>query len=201
MITSLRRTLLAVFAVVALAACAKKDDLSLPPEPIGNFKLGYNIVVVKEPDIGPFSRTATDEEWKASLQEAIQKRFSRFSGDHEYHIAVKLQAYALAMPGVPLVLKPRSVLVVTANVWAPYGKLNPEPKHLTIWEGATPEGFVLGSGLTQTREEQMLKLSTNAAREIEKWMRENPDWFTGTFPAVPGTEQKEPLKVPTVSDE
>ena len=186
----LRRSFLAGLSMLALAACAAKEDLTKPPEPLGNFRLGYNIVVVDKPEIGPFSRTATDEEWKKSLEEAIQRRFSRFQGDHDYHIAIKLQAYALALPGVPLVFKPRSVLVVTANVWAPYGKLNPEPEHLTIWEGLSDKTLV-GSGLTQSKEEQMLKRSDNAAREIEKWMRKHPEWFTGDFPAVPGTEPKQ----------
>ncbi|MCB0106250.1 MAG: hypothetical protein KDE53_10085 [Caldilineaceae bacterium] len=190
MIPFARRLVLPLLAALVLTACAPKEDLSVAPEPLGNFKLGYNIVVVDKPEIGPLSRTATDAEWKASLEQAIDRRFSRFTGDTPYHIAIKLQAYALGQTGVPLVVKPKSVLVVTANVWATYGKLNPEPKNLTIWEGVSDK-TLLGSGLTQTREEQMLKLSNNAAREIEKWMREHPEWFTGDFPAVPGTEPKE----------
>jgi len=183
--TAIRALLLACLAA-ALAACAAPEDLGRAPEPLGDFSLGYNIVVVQEPTIGPLSRTATDAEWKAALEQAIDRRFRRFDGAGTYHIAIKLQAYALAQTGIPLVVKPRSVLVVSANVWTPQGKLNPEPENITIWEGLS-EKTLIGSGLTQTREEQMLKLSDNAAREIEAWMRQHPEWFTGSAPIVPGT--------------
>lgn len=185
----IRRALLAGLAALILAACAPKEDLSLPPTPLGDFSLGYNIVVVDKPTIGPFSRTATDAEWKASLEQAIDRRFKRFHGTGTYHIAIKLQAYALAQVGVPLVVKPKSVLVISANVWTPRGKLNAKPEDLTIWEGISDKTIV-GSGLTQTRDEQMLKLSDNAARKIEEWMRSHPEWFTGNAPVVPGTAPK-----------
>ncbi|MCR8726529.1 hypothetical protein [Frigidibacter sp. ROC022] len=171
---------------VILAACAAPEDLSKAPEPLGDFSLGYNIVVVDNPKIGPLSRKATDAEWKASLEQAIDERFSRFKGEGTYHIAIKVQAYALAQTGIPLVVKPKSVLLISANVWTPYGKLNAEPENLTVWEGVS-EKTLLGSGLTQTREEQMRKLSVNAARKIEEWLREHPEWFTGDAPVQPGT--------------
>lgn len=184
-----RRALLAGLTALILAACAAPEDLSKAPEPLGDFSLGYNIVVVDNPTIGPFSRKATDAEWKASLEQAIDQRFKRFTGKGTYHIAIKLQAYALAQTGVPLLVKPKSVLVISANIWTPYGKLNDKPEDLTIWEGVS-EQTLIGSGLTQTRDEQMLKLSTNAARKIEEWMREHPEWFTGSAPVQPGTEPK-----------
>jgi hypothetical protein len=184
-----RRALLAGLTALILAACAPPEDLSKPPAPLGDFSLGYNIVVVDKPTIGPLSRTATDAEWKASLEQAIDRRFSRFKGKGTYHIAIKVQAYALAQTGIPLVLKPKSVLVVSANVWTPYGKLNDKAEDLTVWEGVS-EKTLIGSGLTQTREEQMRKLSDNAARKIEEWMRAHPEWFTGSAPVVPGTAPK-----------
>ena len=186
-----RRAALALILGLGLAACAPKEDLSLPPEPLGDFSLGYTIVVVDKPQIGPFSRTATDAEWKASLEQAIDRRFRRFQGAGTYHIAVKLQMYALAQPGVPLVVKPRSVLLVSANIWNTQGKLTPEPENLTVWESFS-EKTLIGSGLTQSRDQQMRNLSDNAARQIEEWMREHPEWFRPGAPVVPGTGPQPP---------
>ena len=181
-----RRLALAALVALPLFACAAKEDLAQPPVPLGDFALGYNIVVVDNPTIGPFSRKATDAEWKASLEQAIQRRFGRFKGSGTYHIAVKVQAYALAQPGVPLVVSPKSVLVVSANVWTPHGKLNAKPEDITVFESISGKTLV-GSGLTKTRDEQMLTLSDNAARKIEDWLRAHPEYFTGTAPVVPGT--------------
>jgi hypothetical protein len=176
---------LILVAGLMLAACAPKQELSATPEPLGDFSLGYNIVVVKDPEIGPLSRTATDEEWKAVLETAINDRFSRFQGTGEYHLAVKLHAYALGQVGVPLVVKPRSVLVVTLDVWT--GKITPKPEQFTIWEGVD-EKTLLGSGLTQTRDAQMKRLAFNAALKIEEFLRTHPEWFVPNGPVVPGSE-------------
>jgi hypothetical protein len=145
---------------------------------MGDFKLGYNIVVVKEPQIGPFSRTATDEEWEAALKDAIAKRFGSYDGDKLYHIGVKIDAYALGQVGIPVLVKPKSILVVSANIFddASQTKLNSEAKQLTVFEDLSA-GSLLGSGLTQTKEQQMARLSRNAASEIQKWLLKNPAWF------------------------
>ncbi|MFM2356712.1 MAG: hypothetical protein RLZZ528_2448, partial [Pseudomonadota bacterium] len=55
------RRLCALAALVLLAACAG-EDLAAPPDPLGDFRLGYNIVVAKNAQqVGP-SRPATAEE-------------------------------------------------------------------------------------------------------------------------------------------
>ena len=36
---------------------------------------------------------------------------------------------------------------------------------------------VFGSGYVRSPEEQLENLSFAAAREIEEWLRDNPDWF------------------------
>jgi hypothetical protein len=79
----------------------------------------------------------------------------------------------------PIVLNPRSVLVLSVNVWddALGEKLHEEPEQIVIFEGSSPETFLLGSGLTRTREEQMQVLARNAARRVQLWMLQNPDWF------------------------
>lgn len=172
------RRLIAVAAMVSLAACAK-EDLSKPPEPIGDFQLGYTIIVAKNAKkVGP-SREATEEEWQTILQEEIVKRVGRYDGEKLYHLGINVDGYALALPGVPIVLNPRSILVVSANVWddSAQKKINLEPEQITVFEGTSEKTFV-GSGLTQSKEDQMRNLSANAARQIARWLVENKVWFS-----------------------
>jgi hypothetical protein len=170
--------LLTSFAV--LTACAR-DDLSLPPEPLGDFRLGFNVVVAPHPQQGPFSREATPEEWIASVEQAVAERFSRFEGDKFYHIAVSVDGFVLAQPGLPLIYTPKSVLAIGVTFYedATQTKLNEEPIQLTIFEACCNVPLI-GSGLSKSREEQLEALSFNAARAIERTMRENGAWFGGT---------------------
>jgi hypothetical protein len=170
--------LLCLVAGVLLSACAA-EDLTRPPAPLGDFDLGYNIVVAKNAQqVGP-SRQVTTAEWEAALKAEIDKRTGRYDGNKLYHLGVGVDAYALAYPGIPIVLKPRSVLSITVNVWDDTAgrKVNAEPKVITVFEPFTGETFI-GSGLTQTKEQQMVNLSANAARKINEWLVENKAWFT-----------------------
>lgn len=170
--------LIFVISLSLLAACAA-DDPNAPPADFGDFALGYNIVVAKNAQaVGP-SRKATAEEWQAALTAAIGERFARYKGEKLYHIGVGVDAYALAVPGVPVVLSPKSVLAVTVNVWddAAGRPVNAAPKQFTVFEGLSGE-TVIGSGLTKTKEEQMATLSANVARRINDWLVENRAWFT-----------------------
>ena len=170
--------LAALAAFLFLAACAEQDLASRQLEDLGEFKLGHNIVVAPNPTIGPFSREATEAEWRAVMTRAIDERFGRYEGDQFYHIAIAVNAYALAQGGIPVVASPKSVLVVGATVWDDFKqvKLNREPEQITVFENIT-EDTVVGSGLTQTREEQMTNLARNAARAVERWLAKNPEWF------------------------
>jgi hypothetical protein len=170
--------LFAVIAALALSACAA-EDLTKPPTPLGDFDLGFNIVVAKNAQqVGP-SRQVTAAEWEAALKAEIEKRTGRYDGNKLYHLGVAVDAYALAYPGIPIVLKPKSVLSVTVNVWddTAQRKINAEPKVITVFEPFSGETFI-GSGLTQTKEQQMVNLSANAARKINAWLVENKAWFT-----------------------
>jgi hypothetical protein len=175
---SLRRIVLTCFALLGLASCAA-EDLTAPPSPLGDFDLGYNIVVAKNAQqVGP-SRQATPEEWEAVMKDEIEKRTGRYDGNKLYHLGTAIDAYALAYPGIPVVLKPRSILVVTVNVWddTAQRKINAEPKQFTVFEPFSPETFI-SSGLTQDKEKQMRNLAGNAARQINAWLVENKAWFT-----------------------
>ena len=172
-----------------LAAC-QTNDLKEPPPPMGDFALGLNIAVTDKVQKVPISRQATPAEWEAAVEKAVADRFGRYEGTKLYNIGISVDAYALAPPGIPVVLKPKSVLVVTANIWddASGKKLNPEGEQLTIFEKLSPQTYV-GSGLTQSRERQIEILSYNAAKKIEGWLLEHPELF-----GLP------PIKRPTPAD-
>ena len=173
----LLRRLALVLGVTLLAAC-QSNDLLEPPEPLGDFALGLNIVVVDNLQMVPLSRKATPEQWKAAVTKAIDDRFGRYDGPKLYNLGISLDAYALAPPGIPVVLKPKSVLAITANIWddASATKLNPEGDKFTIFEKTSAETLV-GSGLTQSKQKQMEILAYNAAKRIETWLLDNPEWF------------------------
>ena len=173
------RKVLKSLAVLALLSACAKQDLTEAPEPIGDFVLGHNIVVAKNAEsVGP-SRKAEPEEWETLLKEKIAAQIGRYEGQRVYNIGVGVDGYALAVPGVPILISPKSVLALTINIWddALAQKLNEEPKQLIVFERLSGE-TVVGSGLTQTREQQMQNLTENAARLINLWLVENKEWFT-----------------------
>ena len=179
------RRLLAAIALPLLAACASSlDDLDATPQPLGDFYLGHNIVVASNVTRGPLSREASEEELEAAVKAAIDQRFRRFDGDRLYHLAISVDGYVLAQPGIPVVAAPRSALIFGVTVWddAAEGKLNDTPHRITVLEDLSGDTIV-GSGLTRTAEQQLESLSFNAARAVERWLRENEAWFT-RFPAV-----------------
>lgn len=168
-----------VIALGLLAGCGDPNDLSKPVAPFGDFRLGYAIAVAdKSESVGP-SRQATPDEIEAALKTAIQARLGRYQGDKLYHIGIGVPAYALAVPGVPVVLSPKSVLVIEVDVWDDTAQrtINPTAKRFTVFEGLSGS-TVIGSGLTKTREQQLQTLSENAARMINDWLVENKAWFS-----------------------
>lgn len=171
------RTALALTLGLSLLAACQKNDLAEAPVPLGNFELGLNIVVADNMKKVPISRPATVEEWETALIKSVEDRFGRYSGTRLYNIGIAVDGFALAPPGVPLVVSPKSVLVITANIWddATGTKLNPEGEQFTIFEAFSGE-TVIGSGLTRSRAKQMEILSYNAAKRVEKWILENPEW-------------------------
>lgn len=165
---------------VVLAACASQPfDPEAARDPIGDFRMGHNIVVADAPQQGPFSRDVSDEEWEAALAQAIETRLRGYAGTGLYHVGVKVEAYVAARSGVPVVYSPRSVLLLAVNVYdnRTGQRLNADPHRLTVYESTTGGSAVLGSGLTRGREEQIAGLSANAAEALEDWLRENAAWF------------------------
>jgi hypothetical protein len=175
--------LIALLSLGLLAACAT-NDLADPPVPLGDFALGLNVVVADNMQKVPISRPATVEEWETAMQKAVDARFGRYEGTKLYNLGISVDGFALAPPGIPVVLAPKSVLVITANIWddAAQKKLNPDGKQITVFESLSPES-VIGSGLTRTKAQQMEALSYNAVKAVERWLLTNPEWF-GIDPAA-----------------
>ena len=175
----------AALVLLALGACTDVGTLSEEREELGDFRLGHNIVVATNAQRPPISRPAEAEEWEEALREAVVERFGRYEGTRLYHIAISVDGYVLARPGVPLVASPRSALIIGVHVWDDeLGLLNEERRQLTILEGVSGESIV-GSGLTRSAEQQMAILARNAARSVESWMAENSEWFNTGRPPRP----------------
>jgi hypothetical protein len=174
------RALVAAAALLTLAACAERADLNEPVVPIGDFRLGHNVVVAKDTTEGPFSRDATEQELEAALSSEIEQRLRRYDGDGLYHIGVRIEAFVLGQPGIPILLSPQSVLILAVNIWdnETRERLNAEPIRITAFEALNTRVPILSSGLVNSKEEQLENLSISAALQIEQLLRENEaTWF------------------------
>jgi hypothetical protein len=173
-----RRLGLLLAAALAVSACTSGKDLGNERAELGDFRLGHAIVVAENATMGPASRRAEPAEWEASLTAEIQRRFGRYDGDTLYHVAIAVQGYVLAVPGIPIIAAPKSVLIVGVTIWddAAQKKLNDTPHRITVLESLSEETAV-SSGLTQTAEQQMQNLSENAVAAIERWMATKTEWF------------------------
>ena len=173
------RILLIGLTALSLAACGAEEDLTLPPEPLGAFRLGHNIAIADDVTRGPFSRSFTETQLEASVQNAVAKRLRRYDGDGLYHLGIVVGGVVLAQPGIPVVYAPRSTMIVDVTVFDNFTqqKLNEEPFRIVAGEGIRNMVPILGSGYVRSPEEQLENLSANVAKRIEEWLRENPDWF------------------------
>jgi hypothetical protein len=161
-----------------LGACGAKDDLAEPPVPLGDFVLGLNVVIADEAGKVPISRSATPEEWEAAMKQAVEDRFGRYQGSRIYNIGIKIDGYALAPPGIPVVAAPKSVLAITANFFddATQTRMHSEGKQIIVFESFSGD-TIIGTGITRTKAEQMAALSYNAVKAVERWLLQNPEWF------------------------
>ena len=189
----------ALFAGLSMLAACAGNDLEEPPVPLGDFALGLNIVVADNVQKVPISREASPEEWEEVMKEAVAARFGRYDGGRLYNIGISVDGYALAPPGIPVVAAPKSVLVITANIWddATQTKLNPEGEQFTVFEGMSGD-TVIGSGLTRTKRKQMEVLSYNAVKRVEQWLADHPEWFPtdGTAPVPLAADAAKPAAAP-----
>ncbi len=175
------RWILGAMMMLSLAACNGAADLNDAPAPLGDFRLGHNIVVAPKAFKGPLSRNATEEELTTAMTAAIAERFDRYDGERLYHFGVSVEGYVLAAPGIPLVLSPKSILIINVTVWdnAKNAKLNEEPHQITVFE-SFDQGPIVGSGYTQKASDQLQNLSQNASKAIERYLTKQikeEGWF------------------------
>jgi hypothetical protein len=172
------RALALTVSLGLFAACAPTTQVTEPKKDLGDFALGFAVVNTANDQKVPISREATDEEWKAALVRALEARFRRYEGTKLYNIGIAVDGYALAPPGVPLVVKPKSILVASAVLFddATATQLNMEGRQFTAFERRSTDTFI-GSGLTRTKEEQIEELAFVFAKRVEEWLYENRDWF------------------------
>lgn len=189
----MRRLLAALGCVLTLAACDPASDLKDPPVDLGNFRLGHNVaVVVQDVTILPGSRIATVAEWKEALTGAIDDRFGRYNGFKQYHISLSVRGYNLSRFDVPGVPGPKTLVDLHARVWDDaLGKmLHDEPKEIQILVAFNE------IGVQPTKREQLDYLGARAAKEVETWLLQNPEWFEGGAP--PPALQALPISTETV---
>lgn len=174
---NLLRACAAGLALFALVAC-DAHDAGDPPKPMGNFQMGLNVVVASQAQTVPLSRQATEEQWKTVMTKAMQDRFGSYTGDKLFDFGISIDGYVLAPPGIPFVASPHSALIFTVNVWddAKNQILVPGGKRMTYVEGFSGESIV-GSGWTQNKDQQMKKLAFNAAKAVQDYLLDHPDWL------------------------
>ncbi len=185
--------LLAILATIAGCTPATPDE---PLEQLGEFNLGYNVVVASKMRKGPVSRPATEDEWVTALKSAVDERFSQYDGDQLYHLGISVEGYMLAPPGIPVLYSPKSALIINVTVWddAAGKKLNEKVQQFTVFETTTSESFVVGSGNNRTKEDQLMGLSRNAVGQIEDWLAEEQK-TNGWFNRKPGTEATDAAEI------
>lgn len=198
-LSRLIRAFSALVVMGVLVACDAKD-MGEPPHPMGNFAMRANFVDAAKAQTIPLSRTATPEAWSAALKEALQERFGAYQGDKPFEFGISIDGYILAPPGVPLVASPRSALIIRVHVYDTVKKqfLVEGGKRMTILEGMSKDSL-LGSGWTQNKQAQMKKLARNAAKAVQDYMLDHPEWLglpveqtsnSGAADAKPGQSPK-----------
>ena len=103
-------------------------------------ELGLNIVVADNMKKVPISRRCQQSKngKQHSVKDVVQIRFRPlFRQPNSTTLASRLMAIALAPPGIPVVAAPKSVLVITANIWDDASRQKTERrrrKQFTIFE-------------------------------------------------------------------
>lgn len=174
------RLLTALVALLLLTACGE-TQLNETPEDLGAFRVRVAHVYSEKALQWPMSRDADQSEWVEPMKRALETRLRRYSGPQEYDVAVTLEGFMLAPPGIPIVFNPKSVAVVNVFVYDVEKKeFLAKKEQMQIFEDTTGESAILGSGHSRTKEQQIAGLALNIADKVEEWLAEQHKengWF------------------------
>lgn len=156
----------AVAVGLALAGCAgPPEDAADGPPSMGDFRLGFNVVVVGDALQGPGSQTVEDAVLQRAVETAVLRELGGYNGDGLYHLGIRVDAYALATRGSGR----ESGLLMAVNVWDEATKRALTAVPLEI-AGTLPAG----SG-------DLEALAASAASALAVALAENADtWFAPT---------------------
>lgn len=173
--------LLKLCAILAVVSACTPPVVENPVSEIGDFALGYNFVQGDDMVKGPLSRDGDPKVISAAVQEALDKRLMRYQGDKRYHVVTRIDAYTLGRMGIPFVFSPQTALVLTVSVWddAAQKRINEKPVQLVVLEN-TNKSNLLGSGIGQTRDQQIASIAESAAYQIEDFLikqHQENGWF------------------------
>ncbi len=173
---SFGKSVYAVIACVALAACDPPAELPPAPTPIGEFRLAHVKVSANGTRWSDASRQIDQETVETVLTEAIRERFDRYEGNKWYHLTIAVEEVLLAPAGIPVIASMKSGMVLRAAVWddSKGEVLTDPPKEFTVVEPISGATFI-GSGLTRDEDQQILALSRHAARVIEDWLKSSEE--------------------------
>jgi len=173
----MKNCILTIAAAMSLGACSVLPEQE-PQRALGDFALGHNIVVAPNPYMGPGSREATADELIEAVQSSIGERLEPYEGEKLYNLGISVDGYVLADVGLPVVLSPKSALIIHVTAWddAAGEKLNEEAHQIAVLEDFSAK-TIIGSGLFSTGDQQLRVLSKKVALKVEEWLAENPEWF------------------------
>lgn len=173
--------ILSLIHVLALLVACGETRLDEAPEDLGAFQARVTHVYTEKALKWPLSRDADHSEWTAPIENALNARLRRYEGSQEYDVAVTLEGFLLAPPGVPVLFSPKSAVVVNVFVYDVAAKTYLAKKHqMEIFESTTGESALLGSGHARSKQEQIQGLAINIADQVEEWMAEQhreQGWF------------------------
>lgn len=174
--------ILTLITGLALMGACTQTQVYEPPESLGEFRFGINYATAENAIQGPVSRDATPEEWKTAIESAMENRLGRYNGSQTIDIGIRLGGYALA-PGAIPPINPKSTAIVDVVVYDTTTKeILAKDKRFQVFEDTTTKSYLIGSGYTRTREEQIQGLSLKIADQIEEWLAEEHlanGWFDG----------------------
>ena len=107
-----------ILFLLCFACSISNYSKEIPTIPnIGNFKLGHLVVKAENAQKGFFSRNASKQTLEKTLKEKLSKLLSNQNGDHFFHISAIVSGYVLAQPGIPVLLSPKSVLIIDVFIF------------------------------------------------------------------------------------